>query len=214
MMVKGQSLAEKAYSELEEKIVTLALKPGTIFSESELCESVEIGRTPLREALLKLANEKLVEMIPRRGVEVKEINISNHLALLDTRRVLDKLIACHACKRATEDQRIQLAQLAADIEKAAQNSETEAYMRLDKRFYEIISASARNPFATEASVPLHIHCRRFWYFYNDGKNLAEPAKLHADLMLAISSGEVELAEEASDRLLDYLVEFTRSVLEL
>ena len=207
------SLAEKAYHILEEKIVTLELKPGKVFSESDLSERVEIGRTPLREALLKLANERLVEMIPRRGVAITEVNVSNHLALLDTRRVLDELIAKKSAKRATVEQREQLKRHAASIETAAKNNDVDEYMKIDKEIDEILAEASRNPFACEATMPLHAHCRRFWYFYNHSLDLSEPAKLHADLIRSVANGDEEKAAEASNRLIQYLVDFTRSALD-
>ena len=48
-----------------------------------------ISRTPLREALLKLSNESLINIIPRRGIEISDINMTNQLSILETRKVLD-----------------------------------------------------------------------------------------------------------------------------
>ena len=94
-----ESLADQAYDLVERMIVTLELQPGTVFSAVELSERIGIGRTPLREALHRLAGDRLVVALPRRGMMVTEINGSEYLALLDTRRVLDALIAVRACRR-------------------------------------------------------------------------------------------------------------------
>ncbi|MCB0270228.1 MAG: GntR family transcriptional regulator, partial [Calditrichaeota bacterium] len=99
-----QSLSEKAYQLVEEMIVTLKMLPGTAFSEQELSKRVNIGRTPLREALQRLIADRLVISLPRRGMIVTEINLTEYLAILETRRELDRLIARKAAQRATPDQ--------------------------------------------------------------------------------------------------------------
>ena len=86
MSKPSMSLAEKAYDRVEEMIVTLELEPGSVFSEVELSKRIEIGRTPLREALQRLSADRLVKTMPRRGMVVTEINIREQLALLETRR--------------------------------------------------------------------------------------------------------------------------------
>ena len=78
------SLADQAYELLEEKIISLQLKPGRVYSEAELSELIELGRTPMREALLRLAKERLVQMIPRRGVLISDIDLKQHIGLLAT----------------------------------------------------------------------------------------------------------------------------------
>ena len=88
-----QSLADRAYDRLEEMIATLELRPGSIVTEGELVERLGIGRTPLREAVQRLAAQRLVTTLPRRGLVVSEVNLTDHLGVLETRRVLDRLIA-------------------------------------------------------------------------------------------------------------------------
>ena len=83
------SLTEQAYRALEELITTLALPPGTVLGEQSLAQRLQIGRTPIREALQRLARDGLVVVLPRRGILVSEINIRTQLRLLETRRVLE-----------------------------------------------------------------------------------------------------------------------------
>src|SRR5258706_16306297 len=79
------SLTDRAYSKLEELIVTLQLAPGEIVSEAALSRQLRIGRTPIREALHRLARERLVNILPRRGLTVSEINLGAQLRLLEVR---------------------------------------------------------------------------------------------------------------------------------
>ena len=208
------SLAEKAYTLIEEMVVTLQLPPGHVFSESELSQKIEIGRTPMREALQRLAAERLLTVLPRRGVMVSEVNISEHLALLETRRVLDRLIAVKAARRATPAHREWFHHSADAITAAVADGRLSEFMRLDREFDQTVGVACRNSFAARATAPLHAHCRRFWYLYHHHGDLEESARLHRDLMVCLSRSEEEEAALASDRLLDYLETFTKSVLDI
>jgi len=80
--LEEESLTDRAYRALEEEIVTLRLPPGTVVSEAMLSKRLGIGRTPIREALHRLARERLVQILPRRGIVVSEINVLAQLRLL------------------------------------------------------------------------------------------------------------------------------------
>lgn len=207
------SLAAQAYQTIEEMIVTLELPPGSGFSEAELSRRIGIGRTPLREALQRLATERLVTTLPRRGMIVTEINIGELLMLLETRRVLDRLIASRAATRALPAHREALRDGAARMHAAADNGDISAFMRCDREFDEILGAAARNRWAAEAVAPLHAHCRRFWYVHQNHGDLGRAAALHETLMTAVAGGDESGAGLAALRLLDYLEGLTRAVLD-
>ena len=107
------TLTDRAYRELEEMIVTLRLLPGTVLSEQALSVRLKIGRTPIREALQRLARDGLVVIMPRRGIMVSEINLRLQLRLLEVRRELERLMASLAAERATTEERREFAELAA-----------------------------------------------------------------------------------------------------
>lgn len=93
------SQAEKAYRGLLEEIVSLRLAPGEVLVEERLCELLGLGRTPVREALQRLATQRLVVIIPRRGVMVSEINIADLREIYQVRAPLEGLAAALAAKR-------------------------------------------------------------------------------------------------------------------
>jgi len=210
----ARSLADKAYRRLEEMIVTLALQPGSVLSEGALSKRIGIGRTPMREALQRLQSQRLVTTLPRRGVMVSEVNIMDHLTLLETRRVLDRLVATKAARRATPDQRSALTTIATEMQKAAARGDLAEFMRLDTEFDRLVDSAARSVFALLASFPLHAHCRRFWYLYRHTGDIQRAAGLHAALMQAVAAGDEERAGNASDALVAYLEEFARAALDL
>lgn len=213
MTAETDTLADQAYRQLEERIVTLDLSPGTTVSVSDLSARIDIGRTPLRDALQRLADARLVEILPRRGVRVSDIRLRDHLALLETRRALDRLVARRAARQAASLDRGAFEACATAMAEAAQAGRLDEFMRLDQRFDEMIIETARNPFAAEAVIPLHTHCRRFWYKFEAHGDLRRSAQLHEQLMHAVAQGDEARAADASDALIDYLDAFTRSVLE-
>ena len=210
MPPSAQSLTDLAYLQLEEMIVTLKLAPGRVVSESELSTLTGIGRTPIREALQRLAREKLVNILPRRGIVVSEINVKSQLRLLEVRRELERLIARSAARRATEDERARFHDLARRFEKSAKTDDDVAFMRADREFNELCSAASHNEFAAGAMSLMHSLSRRFWYIhYKQAADMPLTAKLHANIARAIARGDEVKAAAASDKLLDAIEKFTR-----
>ena len=205
------SLTDRAYAALEEMIVTLQLAPGTAISESDLSAHLGIGRTPIREALQRLAREKLVSIFPRRGIFVSPIDVASQLRLLETRRELERLISRSAARRATDEERERLRALAAGFEAAALKNDDITFMRIDREFNQLCSAAAHNEFAAGAMSLMHSLSRRFWYIhYKRAADMPLTAKLHADIARAIAAGNEERAAKTTDRLLDTIEKFTRS----
>jgi DNA-binding GntR family transcriptional regulator len=207
----AQSLTDRAYADIEEMIVFLKLAPGGAISEAELSSHLGIGRTPIREALQRLARERLVTILPRRGIIVSPIDVAAQLRLLEVRRELERLIARRAARRATEDECAAFRELAAGFERAAKAIDDVAFMRIDRDFNLLCSTASHNEFAANAMSLMHSLSRRFWYLHNrQSANMPLTAKLHADIARAIAAGDPERAARASDRLLDAIEKFTRA----
>ena len=196
-------------------IVTLKLLPGSAISETALSQSLGIGRTPIREALQRLARESLVAIFPRRGIFVAEINLKKQLRLLEVRRELERLIARSAARRATDAERAGLNQLAVRFEAAAKVNDDVAFLRTDREFNTLCSAAAHNEFAALAMGLMHSLSRRFWYIhYKQAADMPLTAKLHANIARAIAAGDEERAAKSSDKLLDAIVKFTRNTTDM
>lgn len=196
-------------------IVTLQLAPGAAVSEGELAEKLGIGRTPIREALQRLARESLVAILPRRGIVVSEINVKRQLRLLEVRRELERLIARSAAKRATDAERTRFKELAVRFEKSAKAGDDVTFMRTDREFNTLCSTASHNEFAAGAMSLMHSLSRRFWYIhYKEAADMPLTAKLHADIARAIAAGDGEKAARATDRLLDVIEKFTRDTTDI
>ncbi len=204
--VEPRTLAARAYRHLEERIVTLQLRPGDAVNDVAVADELRISRTPVREALLRLQEDRLVEIRPRRGVFVAPIDLADHADLLSTRRLLDALIARSAAERATAEHRCHLRVCTEEMAKAARGGRAEEFMRLDRRFDTIVYAASRNRSAAAAVAPMHTHCRRFWYAYQRAADLAVASARHSALAEAIVAADADAAAAESERLIDYLGE--------
>ncbi len=206
-----ESLTERAYRELEERIVTLQLAPGAVVTEASLAAMLGIGRTPIREALQRLARERLVTILPRRGILVAEENLTTELRLLELRREVERLLARSAARRAGAEQRRRFGEIAAGMEQAARGGDDIGFMRLDRDFNLLMLDAARNEFAAAAMTLMHGLSRRFWYIhYRAVADLPLAARLHAEVARAVAAGDAATAAGASDRLLDYIEAFARA----
>jgi len=198
-----ETLTDRAYRLVEELIVTLALPPETILSERSLAARLGIGRTPIREALQRLARDGLVVILPRRGILVSQINLKTQMRLLEVRRELERLMARGAAERATPEESALFATIARDMRRASDQSDDMTFMRLDRQFNALVSEAARNEFASRAMGLMHGLSRRFWYqHYRESGDLPLPARLHAEVAEAIAQRNPEAAAKASDRLID------------
>jgi DNA-binding GntR family transcriptional regulator len=207
------TLTEKAYAEIEELIVTLQLPPGTVLSELVLADRLGIGRTPIREALQRLSRDGLVNILPRRGVLVSDIDLRSQLRLLEVRRELERLMARGAAERATEEERARFSEIAGGMYRSSENEDDISFMRLDQQFNTLVSLAARNEYASRAMGLMHGLSRRFWYqHYKEAADLPLCARLHAAVAEAIAARDPDRAAAASDRLIDYIESFARSTL--
>lgn len=208
---RPRSLTAQAYERIEELIVKLELQPGTAISEAELSARLGIGRTPVREALQRLAREHLVQILPQRGVLVSELDIKRQLRLLEVRREVERLVARCAARRSTDTERKQFIELAKEFNAAAKTNDQTRFMRADKAFNDLSLRAARNEFAAGAMGLMHGLSRRFWFMHHRQADDTESmATLHGRLAKAIADADEAGAEKALDALIDHNETFTRS----
>src|SRR5437660_5956177 len=206
-----ESLTEQAYRVVEEQIVTLQLKPGGILSEQSLSATTKFGRTPIREALQRLAREGLITILPRKGILVSDINPRNQLLLLEVRRELERLLSRTGAERATPVQRTGFQDIARGMDHAAKHKDDIAFMRLDRELNALVIEAAHNDYAARSMRLLQGLSRRFWYMhYREAADLKLCARLHANQARAIAKGDREAAARGSDKLMDYVQSFTRA----
>ncbi len=208
---KSETLTEQAYNRLEEMIVTLRLAPGAVLSELALATELGIGRTPVREALQRLAHEGLVLVLPRKAIIVTDTDPRRQLLVLEVRRELERLLARTSAERATPDERARFLAIAEGMGQAAAANDDIAFMRLDREMNALLIQASHNEYASRSMRFLNGHSRRFWYLhYKEAADLPKCARLHAEEARAIAKGNVARAMTATDKLLDYVESFTRA----
>jgi DNA-binding GntR family transcriptional regulator len=147
---RAETLTEQAYRAIEERIVTLQLKPGDVLSEQMLSAAFRIGRTPVREALQRLAREGLVVILPRKGILVSDINPRNQLLVLEVRRALERLLSATGAERAGKEQRAAMLEIARGMDRAGKHNDDIAFMRLDREFNALMIEAAHNDYAARS----------------------------------------------------------------
>ncbi len=195
-VLSPHSHAERAYQLLEEKLVTLALPPGSMVSEGDLIEMTGYGRTPVREAIQRLAFQEFFHVIPRRGLMVTDVTRSNMLHILEARKPLERLIIYRASLNAKDAQRGDLAAIARGL--SITHDRFEEFLKLDHKLDELLDTCAGNPFASSAVSPLRGHCRRLLFFHRQGMQLTDSISANSKMARLVARREFRGAKKASD----------------
>jgi DNA-binding GntR family transcriptional regulator len=195
----ARSQSEEAYLRIRERIVSLDMPPGSVVNEGRLREELKIGRTPIREALQRLARENLVRSIPHRGTFVTDVNITDLARITEVRVVLESHAARLAAERLSTTDREALAQLLERLEERPSLDQRQL-MRLDQQIHREIYRAARNPFL-EATLERYFNLSlRLWYLVLDRQvALREAVEEHSELLRAILAGDGPGADEAMRR---------------
>ena len=194
---ESSSLSEAAYSRIRSMIITLELEPGSLISESALMSTLKMGRTPIREALRSLANEKLVEVYQRRGMFVSRVDVANLSQLSETRAVLEIKAAELAATRSTAaDQEITKA-LIIEIKAIKGDLDMPTLIGLDQRIHHHIYQCTHNEFLASALDNYYAHALRIWFLALDRvEHLADAIIEHRALLEAIASNDPKAASKA------------------
>jgi DNA-binding GntR family transcriptional regulator len=202
-------LADRAYIELRDRIVSLRIPPGAPIDEDALGAELEMGRTPVREAIKRLALENLVTVFPRRGTFASEINITDLAHISDVRAQLEGHAAYRAAERVTDVQRAELEALLAELGQSQGSDDVEALMALDARVHRFIYRCAGNPYLEETLGRYFNLSLRIWHLVLDRlPHLFARVHEHDDVLHAIAAGKAALAR---DILAEHIATFEREI---
>ena len=207
------SQADLAYREIRALIVTLELPPGSLLSEPELQERLGLGRTPIREALRTLANERLVEVYPRRGMFVAALDPRDLAALSEVREQLEPYAARLAAERRNDEDLEVIDELIADLDAVAVAPDMRQLIELDQRIHHHIYRCAHNDFLQDACDQHYMHALRIWFLALDRvSHLGDAVAEHRDLLVAVREGDVERAAEVmSSHVTGFETEVRRAI---
>ena len=167
-MISKNSLPNKVFKTLRDRIVHMEYPPGTSLSEKELCEEFKVSRTPLREAVRKLEDMRLVTAIPRYGTYVTSVDINEVRCAFEVKIKLERLAGEVAAKRITADKLEELNAIVNKADTLLNKGIHRNLIEIDARFHEIIYQATQNPILQEFLENLHSRCARLW-----GSSLSE-----------------------------------------
>jgi DNA-binding GntR family transcriptional regulator len=192
--------AQRAYSQIRERIITTALKPGSVIEEAELMVELGLGRTPIREALKLLEAERLVVVSPRRGIFVADVTLTDLRQIEEIRLELDSLCVRLAVQRMTSTQLEEMRRLVAELEQVAGEYSQADLLNLDRRFHALLREACHNRLR-EAECKMFFNLSmRIWYLFVDRltpESLAEDA--FAEILAAVETKDVQRADRAMRR---------------
>jgi DNA-binding GntR family transcriptional regulator len=194
--VPQRSLSETAYQRLKEKIITLELPPASLINEAALMQELSVGRTPLREAFQRLAYENLVVILPRRGILVADLNLTDLQKIFEVRIELEIFAVRLAAERATPEQIAEMEALFESADTIIRHGDHRQLIQLDHQAHQLIVKAAHNEFLEESLERLYNHVLRLWYVsLHRVSRLREAIAEHQDLIAAIKAGQGERAAE-------------------
>lgn len=187
-------MADRAYFALRDRIVTLRLPPGTCLREDDLIGELGIGRTPLREAVKRLALEHLVEVRPRRGTYVTDIHPADIAMISEVRVELEGHAARLAAARMDATARVEAQALSRALADLAAGDGA-SLMELDETVHRLIWRAAGNPYLGATLEGYFALSLRIWHLVLD-RVPGLPAAVHDQqgLLEALLAGDGESAE--------------------
>ena len=204
----ARSQSEEAYLRIRDRIVRLDMPPGSVVNEGKLREELQIGRTPIREALQRLARENLVRSVPHRGTFVADVNITDLARITEVRVVLEAHAARLAAEKLAPADRAAIERLL-DVLQHGGISDQRRLMELDQQVHRLVYKGARNTFLEATLERYFTLSLRLWYLVLDsGVRLREAVEEHVELLKAVLAGDGDAAEDIMRR---HVVGFEREI---
>ena len=208
----GALLADRAYAAIRDRILTLQLPPGLPIDEDALIRELGVGRTPIREAIKRLALEDLVTIYPRRGTFVSDINITDLAQVSDLRIQLEGHAAYRATQRATAADKEEADRLIGELDAVAAAPGRESFMQVDAEIHRFVYRCARNSYLAGTAERYLNLSMRIWHVVLDRlPHLDESVLEHRELLEAIRDGDAERARQLAA---DHVATFEREIREV
>jgi DNA-binding GntR family transcriptional regulator len=203
-------VAERAYLELRDRIVTLRLAPGTALREDELMREMRIGRTPLREAVKRLALENLVAVQPRRGTFVSGVQAADIVNITEVRAELEGYAAALAAERMDPHSRAAAEALLHELEELSRPDDQDWLMRFDERIHRFSWEASGNPYLIDTLERYFTHSMRIWYLVLDHvPGLGHAVHDQTKLLQALLDSDGEAARTI---MREHILAFQREIL--
>lgn len=198
---KGRG-AHHVYAALRERILDLSLRPGAKLDEMSIVQSLGVSRTPVREALIRLASEGLVFLLPNHGAQVASLDLIDMAQYFEALELTERVVSRWAAIRRTEEdlERIRAARDAYD--RAAKRKDYAGLIELNRDFHAAITTAAQNVHIRNARLLLldqGMRLHRIWYnglsHHDPHKDVARTQAEHNRMVMALERRDADLAED-------------------
>src|SRR5215470_1227378 len=194
---KQGSLVERAYAEIKEKIITLYFLPGQYLNEAAISSLLDVGRTPVHQALQRLELEGLVEIMPRKGVVVLPDSISEIIKILDSRAAVEAELAKAAARRVSVEDSKALMSLASATRHTKSGTGMDDFIACDRAFHRKLAECSGNTVLSDFAQQLHERSIRYWYLHLwQTMDVPATTRQHAAIADAIAKHDGERAAAA------------------
>ncbi|MCP1437244.1 DNA-binding GntR family transcriptional regulator [Erwinia persicina] len=200
---KYLSLNEQAYLAFRHRLITLRYKPGDYLNTAQVMDDLEMGRTPINQAIHRLATEGLLQIIPRKGVMVAPLSIDDALELIEVRLVNETLCAQLASQKVNKAHLNQLRELNQQIGLAGGSRNREKMMLLDREFHQVLADIAGNRRLADILSVIHAQAQRFWATtLSSVSHMDEVIAEHNEIIAALASGDIQRVTAATRAHID------------
>lgn len=190
------SLSEKAYYLLRDRLITLQIPPGATIDERALQNELRVGRTPLREALRKLADDRLVQVVARRGTFASQLDLGALSAISEVRAELESHAGYLAAKRATADDRDTITNVLEALDARTAGSNHQHLIQLDLRIHRVVHRATHNTYLIATLDEYYVHSLRMWFLVLDRLDrFGHTLDSHRDLLTAVTKGNAAAAQQ-------------------
>jgi len=184
--------SDRVEAELIKMIIFLELNPGSMVNENDLRKKLKCGRTPIREALLRLAQENLIISIPRKGMVVAELDLMNYVKLIEALGSLASVSAYMAVEKCTNDEIEELERITQSIKENHQKKNFQTVTELDFEFHIRIAEFARNDYFVSLLARLYrLNSRYFYIGLKNGLDITTSTDEHLRIIRGFRRRESE-----------------------
>ena len=202
------NLADQAYERIESLLICCQLEPGRFLATHELQAMTGFGRTPVHQALSRLAADTLVHITPRHGVRIAPIDLTRERRLLGLRRDMERFVIRLAIERSGASQRNRMQHIRRQLVEHGSDMSIDQFNALDRLIDQLLMAAASEPFIEATLRPLHTLFRRIGWLYHmqtpQHAHLQASIDGHIAVLDAVADGNVDMAISASDDLMDFV----------
>jgi DNA-binding GntR family transcriptional regulator len=202
------NLFDLAYEQIEDLIVSCRLKPGQYLTMQDLQDLTGLGRTPVHQAVSRLAADTIISVRPRHGLQIAPVDLERERLLLRLRADIERFVTRLATERSEASHHSQMLYLARILRERGETMTIEEFNKFDRRIDRLILTAAKEPFLGHTLRPLHTIFRRVGWLYHTktgtGVGPNESIECHIAVLETMANHQVKAATAASDELINFV----------